>query len=360
MSKRRYNFPAVLKAGLCGLPEKYGRSIIEMKEIRLGTVGSGAVVHSILDSVKITEGIRLAAVYSRSMEKGCMLAAEYGLDKNKVYTAFDAFLADGEMNTVYIATPNLLHYEQVKKALQAGKHVICEKPFCTRAEQARELTALAKENHLLLADATPTSFLPNFEVIKNALLQIGRVKLVLGNYSQYSGRYDRLKEGEVPNVFNPQYGGGALMDINYYNVYLNVALFGKPEKVVYFPNIYENLADTSGILVMQYDGFVSESAGAKDTFGVNSFQIEGEKGYIYIKDGSNGIAEVRIVTKDSEETINRQENPDRWFYEVSALTRLLLNDDYEAVYRRLAVMEQTVEVLEEARKGAGIYFPGER
>ena len=80
------------------------------------------------------------------------------------------------------------------------------------------------------------------------------MKLVLGNYSQYSGRYDRLKEGEVPNVFNPQYGGGALMDINYYNVYLNVALFGKPEKVVYFPNIYENLADTSGILVMQYDG----------------------------------------------------------------------------------------------------------
>ncbi len=328
-----------------------------MKEIRLGTIGSGSIVHSILDNVKITEGIRLAAVYSRSQDKGRALAGEYGAEK--VYTDMDVFLKDEEINTVYIASPNLLHYEQTKKALLAGKHVICEKPFCTRAEQARELTSLAREKHLFLADAVPTAYLPNFELLKSRLPEIGKVRLVLANYSQYSSRYDRLTEGEVPNVFNPKYGGGALMDINFYNVYLNVALFGKPEKVIYFPNIYRNLADTSGILVMQYEEFVSESAGAKDTWGVNSFQIEGEKGYIYVKDGSNGIAEVRIVTKTTEEIINRQENPDRLFYEVQALRNLFLNDDYETVYQGLAVTEQVMEVLEKARKGAEIYFPGE-
>ena len=328
-----------------------------MKELRLGTIGSGSIVHTILDNVKIVDGIRLTAVYSRTEEKGSQLAAEYGAER--VYTDLDAFLGDEEMNTVYIASPNLLHYEQTKKALLAGKHVICEKPFCTKAEQARELTALAKEKQLFLADAVPTAFLPNLEALKKELPKVGRVKLVLGNYSQYSSRYDRLTEGEVPNVFNPKYGGGALMDINFYNVYLNVALFGKPEKVIYFPNIYRNLADTSGILVMQYEEFVSESAGAKDTWGVNSFQIEGEKGYIYVKDGSNGIAEVRIVTKTTEEIINRQENPDRLFYEVQALRNLFLNDDYETVYQGLAVTEQVMEVLEKARKGAEIYFPGE-
>ena len=328
-----------------------------MKEIRLGTIGSGPIVYSILDNVKITEGIRLAAVYSRSLDKGRALAGEY--EAEKVYTDMDAFLKDEEINTVYIASPNLLHYEQTKKALLAGKHVVCEKPFCTRAEQARELTSLAREKHLFLADAVPTAYLPNFELLKSRLPEIGKVRLVLANYSQYSSRYDRLTEGEIPNVFNPKYGGGALMDINFYNVYLNVALFGKPEKVIYFPNIYRNLADTSGILVMQYEEFVSESAGAKDTWGVNSFQIEGEKGYIYVKDGSNGIAEVRIVTKTTEEIINRQENPDRLFYEVQALRNLFLNDDYETVYQGLAVTEQVMEVLEKARKGAEIYFPGE-
>ncbi|EOS29106.1 MAG: Gfo/Idh/MocA family oxidoreductase [Kineothrix sp.] len=328
-----------------------------MKEIRLGTIGSGPIVHSILDNVAVTDGIRLAAVYSRTEEKGKQLAAEYGADK--VYTDLDEFLEDEEVNVVYVASPNLLHYEQTKKALLAGKNVVCEKPFCTKAEQARELAALAKEKHLLLVDAVPTAFLPNFEVVKRELPKVGKVKLVLGNFSQYSSRYDQVLEGGKPNVFNPEYGGGCLMDINFYNVYLNIALFGKPQEAIYFPNIYEGLADTSGILIMKYDGFVSESAGAKDTWGVNSFQIEGEKGYIYVKSGSNRMAGVQVVTKDSEENFNEQEKPNPWYYEVGKLTSLLLNEDYETIYQGLDVMVDVMEVLELARKKAGILFPND-
>lgn len=328
-----------------------------MEEIRLGTIGSGAIVHSILDNVRVTDGIRLVAVYSRSEDKGKALAAEYGADH--VYMDMDAFLADEDVNFVYIATPNLLHYGQVKKALLAGKNVICEKPFCTKAAQAQELVALAKERHLFLVEAVPTAFLPNFEILKRELPKVGKVKLVLGNYSQYSARYDQLLRGEVPNVFDPACGAGCLMDLNFYNVYLNIALFGKPKNAVYYPNIYPGLADTSGILMMCYDGFVSQSTGAKDTWGVNSFQIEGEKGYIYIRDGSNGIAEVRVVTKTSDETFNSQPNPDRWFYEVQNLTKLVLADDYDAIYERLDVMLDVVSTLESSRKKAGILFPGD-
>ena len=328
-----------------------------MKELCLGTIGSGSIVHTILDQVNVTDGIRLTAVYSRTEEKGRQVAAEYGADR--VYTDLDAFLADEEMNTVYIASPNLLHYEQTRKTLLAGKHVICEKPFCTKADQARELTALAKEKRLFLADAVPTAFLPNLEVLKRELPKVGKVRLVLGNYSQYSSRYDLVLQGEVPNVFNPEYGGGCLMDINFYNVYLNAALFGKPMSSVYYPNRCGELADTSGVLIMQYDGFVSSSAGAKDTWGVNYFQIEGEKGYIYIRDGSNGLAEIRVVTKDSEETFDWQDNPEWRFYEVQKLTEYMLAGDYEAVYGRLDVMIHVIEILEEARKKAGILFPGD-
>jgi predicted dehydrogenase len=297
------------------------------------------------------------AVYSRTKEKGEKLASAYNVQK--VYTDMDKFLSDEEINFVYIATPNLLHYEQTKKALLAGKNVICEKPFCTKASQARELIALAKEKGLFLFDAVPTSFLPNFEIIKREIPKIGKIKLVQGNYSQYSSRYDLLLKGEVPNIFNPEYAGGSLMDINFYNVYLNVALFGKPKSAVYYPNIYNGLIDTSGIVVMQYDGFVSESSGAKDTWGVNFFQIEGEKGYIYIMDGSNGLLEIRVVTKDSDETFNNQDNPSRWYYEIQKMTKLVLAGDYERVYERLDVMLDVVEVLEQVRKEAGILFPGD-
>ncbi|MDO4633702.1 MAG: Gfo/Idh/MocA family oxidoreductase [Eubacteriales bacterium] len=328
-----------------------------MKEIRLGTIGSGVIVHSVLDAVKVTDGISLEAVYSRTEENGRKLAGEYGCAK--VYTDLDQMLADDRINFVYVASPNSLHYGQTKKALLAGKNVICEKPFCTKAEQARELVALAKEKKLFLVDAVPTAFLPNFEILKRELPKIGPLKLALCNYSQYSSRYDQVLEGKVPNIFNPEFAGGCLMDINFYNVYLNIALFGTPEKAVYYPNIYKNLSDTSGIMMLQYPGFVCECAGAKDTWGVNSVQFQGEKGFIYIKDGSNGLAEIRVVTKTSDETFNEQPNPDRWFYEIQNLTKLLLADDYDAVYERLAVMPKVVEVLEQSRKAAGIVFKGD-
>lgn len=328
-----------------------------MKEIRLGTIGSGMIVHSILNNVKVTDGIRLEAVYSRSTEKGNALAAQYGA--GKVYTDMDAFLADEEINFVYIATPNLLHYAQAKKALLAGKNVILEKPFTTRAEQAKELVEIAKARHLFLVDAVPPAFLPNLEILREQLAKIGRIRLVMSNYSQYSSRYDQVLAGEKPNIFNPEYAGGCLMDINFYNVYLNIALFGKPEQAVYYPNIYPGLSDTSGSMVLRYNGFVSQNAGAKDTWGVNFFQIEGEKGYIYIPNGANGIQSVRVVTKASDETYNVQDNPDRWFYEVQNVTKLVLADDYDAIYRRLDTMILVIETLEASRKAAGIFFPGD-
>lgn len=327
------------------------------EEIRLGTIGSGKIVRTILDNVARVSGIRLAAVYSRSEATGKALASAYGV--TKVYTDMDAFLQDEEINFVYVATPNLLHYEQAKKALLAGKNVICEKPFCTQARQAAELVALARERQLFLVDAVPTAFLPNLEILKAQLPKVGKVKLVLSNFSQYSSRYDQVLQGEVPNIFNPAYGGGCLMDINFYNVYLNVLLFGKPREAVYYPNIYGRLADTSGILVMRYDGFVSQCAGAKDTWGVNFFQIEGEEGYLYVKGGSSSLEEVKIVTKQSEECLNEQYETDRWFYEVQRLTDLILAGDYQTVYRGLDIMLDVVEVLEDARRRAGILFPGD-
>ena len=328
-----------------------------MKEIRLGTIGSGVIVHSILDAVKATEGIALEAVYSRSAEKGAQLAAEYGAEK--VYTKLEEMLADEAVNFVYVASPNSLHYAQVKQALESGKNVICEKPFCTKAAQVRELTELARQKGLFLVDATPTAFLPNFEALKEQLPKVGRVRLVQCSYCQYSGRYDQVLAGEVPNIFNPAFAGGCLQDINYYNVYFNVALFGKPESAVYYPNLCATGVDSSGIVVMRYPGFVSENTGAKDTWGVNSAQILGEKGFIYIENGSNGIASVRVVTKQSDETVNLQPNPDRWFYEIQELTKLLLADDYEGIYRRLEVTADVIDVIETVRRQAGIRFEGD-
>lgn len=323
--------------------------------MKLGTIGTGFIVHNILDGVQLTEGICCEAVYSRSRERGQSLAEKYGV--KKVYTDLTAMLEDPEVEFVYVASPNSLHFAHAKQALEHGKHVICEKPFTTSREKAQVLVDLAKEKGLFLFDAVPPSFLPNFELLKQQLPKIGRLRLVMSNFSQYSSRYNALLAGDVPNIFSLEYAGGCLQDINFYNLYMNTALFGKPKQAVYYPNMHPGQADTSGVLVLQYDDFVSSNVGAKDTWGINFLQIEGEGGYLYVKDGTSGLTEITLVTQEGETVINRQEPVSRWLYEVRELVKIVRAGDLAECYRRLDVMLDVIEILEKARKDAGILFP---
>ncbi|MBQ7598008.1 MAG: Gfo/Idh/MocA family oxidoreductase [Clostridia bacterium] len=326
-----------------------------MQELRLAAIGSGMIVHAVLSHVKETPGVTLEAVYSRSRETGEALARECGC--KKVYTSLEAMLLDPAVNTVYIASPNLLHFAQAKQALQAGKHVICEKPFVPTRAQAQTLINLAKEKGLLLAEAVPTPHLPNFPLLRKLLPEIGPIRLVLANYTQYSARYDKLRGGEKPNIFNPALAGGCLMDINFYNVYLNVALFGAPQSAAYYPNIYPGAADTSGVFVMQYASFISTNAGAKDARGKSFFTVEGERGSIEIENGANGLQRIHLLTAEKDEMLNEQPHPDRWYYEVCSLTKCFLDEDRETLDALLQTTLQTVTVMETARKNAGLRFP---
>ncbi len=329
-----------------------------MKEVCLGTIGSGPIVHHILDNVKLVEGISLKAVYSRTIERALQLGGEYGC--SNAYADLDRMLEDESVNTVYVASPNSLHYEQAKKALLAGKHVWCEKPFTTTLAQAEELIQIAEEKGLYLVETAPTTFLPNYNVLKLYLHNVGQVRLILGSYSQYSSRYDNLKNGELPNIFNPAMAGGCLMDINFYNVLLCVALFGKPEEVSYTCTLFPGVGcDTSGIAILKYPGFTAMCSGAKDCKGENFFQIQGEEGYININGGANGLTDITVGTSEETRAYSRQPETDRWYYEVAELTRLFLNDDTEAINSRHAIIRDTVDTMCRLRASAGIVYPGD-
>ena len=326
-------------------------------EIRLGTIGSNFIVHNILRHVVKTPGFTYTAAYSRSAEKARALADQYGAKRS--YSDMDAFLADEEVNFVYIAVPNSLHFQTAKAALLAGKNVLLEKPFCPELAEAEELVELAKARGLILADMTPTAYLPNLPVLKEQLPKIGQIRLVMGNYTQYSSRYDRFRAGEQDNVFTAEFAGGSLMDINYYNVYLNTALFGKASSARYFPNIQRGI-DTSGVIVLEYDGFVSQNAGAKDCRGENFFQIEGEDGSIFVPGGVSCMEQIRVVTREGTETFGIPHESDLWGWVVKELARIIGSDDLTPLEEGLNTMLGVIGTIERARKDAKIFFPGDR
>ena len=324
--------------------------------IRFGTVGTGAIVSTILDSAAKTEGIECGAVYSRTEEKGRRLADKFGI--SRVYTDLSEMFADSELNFIYIASPNSLHYAQAKQALLAGRNVICEKPFTSTLREAEDLAETAKEKHLFLFEGITTMFLPNYRVLKEKLPEVGKIRLVLSDYSQYSSRYDALLQGKVANVFNPEFSGGAFMDINLYNIYLVLGLFGTPEKATYYPNFYKNGIDTSGTVVMSYPDFICECTGAKDCFGDNGVQIQGENGTLYVPEGSNGLKEVVLLKKSGREVFNEQEGS-QWLNEIRGITSVVQKEDYEDCWKRLDKTLEVVCFMEKTRKAAGIVFPAD-
>ncbi len=339
-------------------PEQRRDTETTMNDIRIGTIGSGSIVSKILNGVSLTAGIRCEAIYSRASDKGRALADAFGVEK--VYTDVEALLTDPAIDYIYIASPNSLHFDQARAALEHGKNVLCEKPFTSTVREADELIRLARERRLFLYEMVPTPFLPNYRLVKEHLAEIGRARLIQCNYSQYSSRYDNLKAGEVTNIFDPAYSGGCLQDINYYNVYFTVSFFGTPLAARYDANRFANGIDTSGVVTLQYADCVATLSGAKDTWGVNFAQIEGEDGYLYIENGANALESVRVVTRTSDRTYNEQPESDRWVYEIQGLVPVLQAADHADCMQRLELTRSVVDIVETVRKQAGIVFPADR
>lgn len=321
--------------------------------MKIGAIGTSFIMDTILENIQATEGMECVAVYSRKEERGRTLADKFQIEK--VYTCLSQLYNDPQVDWIYIASPNSLHYEQAKEALLAGKHVLCEKPFTVTSNQVKELTALAKEKHLFLFEAILPLFHPHYRLIKQQLPSIGNLKLVLATFCQYSSRYEALLTGSTPNVFNPEFAGGALMDLNLYNVYFTVGLFGKPDSLHYYPTLFSNGVDTNGILVMQYPDFLVQCTGAKDAFCENGVQLLGDKGYIRVTPTASNCSQVEVVLRGEKElSFSTRQNP--WAYEMQGLVKLVSNQDYTECYKRLDIAIDVVEVLEEARRSGGLSF----
>ena len=324
--------------------------------MKLGIVGGGMIVGDLLAFIHEVKGIELIAISGtkRSEEKLKTIAQTHHM--KRYYTDYQDLLDDHEVDTIYVALPNVLHYEHTKKALEAGKHVICEKPFTVTDEQAKEVIDLAKEKHLFLFEAITNQYLPQYENIKEHINNLGKIKIIECNFSQYSSRYDRFLKGDIAPAFDPKQAGGALMDLNIYNIHYIVGLFGKPQDVHYYPNIDQGI-DTSGILIMDYKDFKCVCIGAKDTKAPLSSNIEGTKGCITVTTPVSTIEKYAITMHDGTTYPVVENRHSRMYPEFAAFEKMISQGQYEACYQRLEETYAVMQVLTKARESGHIVFP---
>ncbi|MDR2049245.1 MAG: Gfo/Idh/MocA family oxidoreductase [Treponema sp.] len=321
--------------------------------MKIGTVGTNFIVDTFIEAAKKTGKAEIIAAYSRNPETD--FAAKHGIPKR--YSDREAFLNDGDIDFVYVAAPNSLHYAWCRDALASGRGVICEKPFVSRAGELEELIALAKKQGLFLFEALTVPHLPNFRLIKEKIPLIAPVRFAQLNFSQYSSRYDAFRAGKNPNLFNPAFSGGALMDLNYYNLSFAQRLFGSPAEIRYFANIAENGIDTSGLLVMRYGDFIAEAVATKDSDSRNFVQIQGEGGYISAGPAASNLRDgFTLVTKAGTESYNEQDCANVLYYELLDFIADFESGDRSRCDKALADALDTAVLMDKARQDAGIVF----
>ena len=324
--------------------------------MKLGIIGAGLIVNTLLQFIHEVD-IELTAICAtpQEIDKLNQLKSEHGF--RYVYTDIDELLKNEEIDTVYLGVNNQLHFLFGMKVLEANKNLIMEKPFSSNYNQAKKLCDLAKAKHLFVFEAISTIHNPNFKKIEELLPTIGDIKIVSVNYTQYSSRYDAFRNGEILPAFDYKKSGGALMDLNIYNIHFILKLFGPPNDVHYIANIEKNI-DTSGILTLEYDNFKAVSIAAKDCGAPFTNCIQGNLGCIY-------TGSPLFTLTDFDYQLNKQDpvhydltgSAHRMKHEFIDFIDMFSNDRYEEAYRLLDHSMEVMKVITKARKDISLVFP---
>ena len=315
--------------------------------MNLGIVGAGMIVKDFLSFTHELPEIKLEAIVARNIENLKNLQSMYNI--KEIFTDLDECLSSPSIDTIYVAVPNNLHYSVAKKALEAGKNVICEKPFTLDYHETVELFELAESKNLILIEAITNQYLPNYLEIKENLSQIGNIRLVECNFSQLSSRYEVFKKGIIAPVFDKNQGGGVLGDLNIYNIHFVVGLFGAPKNSEYYPNIVREV-DTSGILILEYDEFKVVCIAAKDTYNNSYANIQGDKGLIKVIGTLNEVPNYIIKNNEVEMKVNKNIHKHRMYSEFKKFIDVIDNKDFDFMQIQKEHSLAVMEIFDKSRK----------
>lgn len=326
--------------------------------IRFGIIGTNWITERFIQAAREAEGFELTAVYSRTQAKADAFAANHGI--THTFTDLEAMACSGELDAVYIASPNSFHANHAVLCMSHGKHVLCEKPAASNSTELQLMIDAANQYNVVFMEALKSTFLPSFQSVLEHLPEIGKVRRYFANYCQYSSRYDAYKSGEVLNAFNPIYSNGALMDLGVYCIYPLVVLFGQPNGIQATGMLLESGVDGQGSLLARYDDMEAVVMYSKISNSALPSEIQGEEGSIII-DSINDPQKIEIRYRDGRiHDISRPADRETMYYEARVFIDLVRNGDQQSSINSHANSMIVMGILDEARKQQGLVYPADR
>ena len=325
--------------------------------INFAVIGTNFITDRLLKAAEHCAGFQLYGVYSRTAQRAKEYAARYGAPKT--YTTLEELAADENVDAVYIASPTFLHASQSLQMLNAGKHVLCEKPIASNTSELKKMLEAAQKNNKVLLEAMRPVFTPGMKAVEEGMKKIGTVRRVHFTYCQYSSRYDKFKEGIVENAFKPELSNGAIMDIGTYCIYAASYLFGKPKEMKAVGVQLEGSIDGTGSVLADYGDFLAELVYSKITNSYQVSEIQGEKGCMIIPH-INIPEEVKIrYYTGEEECLFAEGLQDDMQYELNRFMGFMNHKEEKEIKIYHEASLHTMWMIDEARRQLGIKFPAD-
>lgn len=339
--------------------------------INVGTIGTSWITEQFIKGSQLTNLYKIKGIYSRSAYRAKDIATIYKAD---YYTdQLNNILFDPEIDLIYIASPNKLHFEQAMQAIKAGKHVLIEKPIFSNVDEWRQAHDEAKRMNVFIFEGALHIHTRNYrrmkQLIQNKIKESEQPFLGANfNFGQYSSKYvqyrDAMANSQIaPNVFNPDYSGGALMDLGVYPIYVVLDLFGLPQSVRYNAQKGENGIDLFGTILFTYDKhqvtiFISKAVHSKLP---SEIYIDDET--IVVHDISR-ISKVELINNEGQKADVIDYKPENYMYDELLNFAEVINDS-DSIHQKVRYEDwkqlslQVAQTMDLLRRSANISFETE-
>ncbi|HFI0427589.1 TPA: Gfo/Idh/MocA family protein [Streptococcus suis] len=324
---------------------------VQMK-YKWATLGTGVIANELVQALQAMGG-NLYSVANRTYDKGVEFAQKYGIEK--VYREINEVFEDPEVDIIYISTPHNTHINYLRKALKAGKHVLCEKSITLNSEELAEAIQLAEENQVILAEAMTIFHMPIYRQLSEVVAsgKLGDLKMIQMNFGSY-------KEYDMTNrFFNKNLAGGALLDIGVYALsFVRWFMTEKPSQVLSQVKLAPTGVDEQvGILLSNDAGQMATIALTLHAKQPKRGTIAYDKGYIELYEYPRGQKAVITYTEDgSQEVIEAGETAKALSYEVADMEKAVAGIENTM---HLAYTRDVMEIMTQLRKEWGLVYPEE-
>lgn len=322
-----------------------------MKKIKWGIMGLGKIAAKFAEDLQISENSILQGVASREISKAQRFGEKFNSIKH--YDSYQALVDDPDIDVIYVATPHVLHYENTMMCLEKNKAVLCEKPIGINSIEVEKMVKEARKRNVFLMEGMWTRFIPSTEKLIELLDDSA-----IGNIQHITADFGFKAEVDLNGrLFNKKLGGGSLLDVGIYPIYLSLLTLGIPKDVKAMARITDSGVDSYCSMLFNYENeskATLESALESDT--PIECNIYGSKGTIRIHSRFHHSEKISLIKDGKEEIFNIKYLGNGYYHEIKEVNQCLMEGGTESKKFPLETSMNLISIIDRVKNEIGLSY----